>query len=145
MARALSAANKVRDIKKITRPEAPTVFLDTSAYLMWALDQPGSQELNAIFIQSKLVASSILFIESERAFIHLARTRAITHENALMLRASLVQHVRHFVVREPSLEICLSNRFPGMTTPKSADLIHLRTALWFMDNGGLQKFITRGK
>jgi len=129
----------------VSKRAKPIRFIDTSAYLSWALGQPTTLKLDKIIAQATLAASTILFAEAERAFLHLARSNLLTHEQALSLREGLIEHARHFIVREPSLELCLNNRFPAMTTPKSADLIHLRTALWFLDNGGLNAFITTDK
>jgi antitoxin (DNA-binding transcriptional repressor) of toxin-antitoxin stability system len=39
------------------------------------------------------------------------------------------------------VEITKHNK-PLIRTPKSADMVHLRTAQWFLANGGLEAFIT---
>ncbi len=124
---------------------AKRVFVDTSAYLVWALNQAGAAEIEEQLTESNLFASSILFIEAERALLQLTRTKIVSPTQGIKLRESLVSHANHFTVREPSLELCLSNRFPAVTTPKSANLIHLRTALWFHENEALDLFLTTDK
>lgn len=121
------------------------VFVDTSAYLVWTLNQAGAAEIEKQLTGASLFASSILFIEAERALLQLTRTKILNPTQGIMLRESLVAHASYFTVREPSLELSLSNRFPAVTTPKSADLIHLRTALWFHENEALDLFLTTNK
>ncbi len=36
-----------------------------------------------------------------------------------------------FALRDLTLDLCLSNLMPAVATPRSLDLAHLRTALWF--------------
>jgi hypothetical protein len=36
-----------------------------------------------------------------------------------------------FVLRDLTLDLCQSGLLPAVTTPRSLDLAHLRSALWF--------------
>jgi hypothetical protein len=50
--------------------------------------------------------------------------------------------VELFVLRDLTLDLCASNLVPAVATPRSLDLAHLRTALWFHAADGLDRFVT---
>jgi hypothetical protein len=47
-----------------------------------------------------------------------------------------------FVLRDLTLDICASNTLPAIATPRSLDLAHLRTALWFHASERIDRFVT---
>jgi hypothetical protein len=47
-----------------------------------------------------------------------------------------------FVLRDLTLDLCLSNILPAVITPRSLDLAHLRTALWFHGAEPIDRFLT---
>jgi hypothetical protein len=47
-----------------------------------------------------------------------------------------------FVLRDLTLDLCDSNLLPAIATPRSLDLAHLRTALWFHADAPLTRFVT---
>ena len=47
-----------------------------------------------------------------------------------------------FVLRDFTLDLCGSNPLPAVATPRSLDLAHLRTALWFHAADHIERFIT---
>jgi hypothetical protein len=47
-----------------------------------------------------------------------------------------------FVLRDFTLDLCESNLVPAITTPRSLDLAHLRTALWFHADARIARFVT---
>jgi hypothetical protein len=47
-----------------------------------------------------------------------------------------------FVLRDLTLDLCGSNILPAIATPRSLDLAHLRTALWFHADEHVDRFIT---
>jgi hypothetical protein len=47
-----------------------------------------------------------------------------------------------FVLRDLTLELCRSNVVPAVATPRSLDLAHLRTALWFHAAEPIDRFVT---
>jgi len=47
-----------------------------------------------------------------------------------------------FRLRDLTLDICSSNVMPAVSTPRSLDLVHLRTALWFHTAEPLDRFVT---
>jgi hypothetical protein len=50
--------------------------------------------------------------------------------------------IEHFELRDLTLDICLSGLLPIITTPRSLDLAHLRTAVWFHREHDLDAFLT---
>ena len=47
-----------------------------------------------------------------------------------------------FVLRDLTLDLCTSNPLPAVATPRSLDLVHLRTALWFHASEPIDRFVT---
>jgi hypothetical protein len=47
-----------------------------------------------------------------------------------------------FALRDLTLDLCASNLMPAVSTPRSLDLAHLRTALWFNASERLDRFMT---
>ena len=47
-----------------------------------------------------------------------------------------------FVFRDLTLDLCASSPLPPVATPRSLDLAHLRTALWFHAAEPLDRFVT---
>jgi hypothetical protein len=47
-----------------------------------------------------------------------------------------------FELRDLTLDLCASNLLPAVATPRSLDLAHLRTALWFHAAQPLDRFLT---
>ncbi len=47
-----------------------------------------------------------------------------------------------FILRDLTLELCASNPLPALATPRSLDLAHLRTALWFHGGERIERFVT---
>jgi acyl-CoA thioesterase len=47
-----------------------------------------------------------------------------------------------FVLRDLTLDLCASNTLPAVATPRSLDLAHLRTALWFHAPERIDRFVT---
>jgi hypothetical protein len=47
-----------------------------------------------------------------------------------------------FVLRDLTLDLCASTLLPPVVTPRSLDLAHLRTALWFHAEERIDRFVT---
>lgn len=50
-----------------------------------------------------------------------------------------------FVLRDLTLDLCASNVLPPVATPRSLDLAHLRTALWFQAAEPIHRFPHEGR
>jgi hypothetical protein len=54
----------------------------------------------------------------------------------------LDQDVVRFSLRDVTLELCQSIMMPAVATPRTLDLAHLRTALWFHAAQKIDRFVT---
>jgi hypothetical protein len=54
----------------------------------------------------------------------------------------LDQDLSIFVLRDLTLDLCQSNVMPAIATPRSLDLVHLRTALSFHASEKIDRFVT---
>jgi len=52
------------------------------------------------------------------------------------------EDVALFVLRDLTLDLCQPTLVPAVATPRSLDLAHLRTALWFHSLERLDRFVT---
>ena len=92
-----------------------------------------------------MCSSSLLLIEAERNLIRLVREKVINEFIYDAAHAQLNTDRESFEFRDLTIDLCLTREFPPVKTPKSNDLIHLRSAKWFMENGGIKKFVSLDK
>jgi hypothetical protein len=118
------------------------LYLDTSAYLAILLGEEGSDRLSQATGGADLLSSVLLVLEARRALIRLAREgrlKPATYE-ACMNRTE--EDIALFELRDLTLDLCTSNVLPPIATPRSLDLAHLRTALWFHAQSPIERFVT---
>ena len=48
----------------------------------------------------------------------------------------------HFALRDLTVDLCGGRIMPIVSTPRSLDLAHLRTALWFHQRHALTRFVS---
>ncbi len=118
------------------------VYLDTSAYMALLLGETQASAVNRRAKKRTLCTSVLLFVEAERTLVHLVRGGRLSANRFESAFVRLGDDVDLFLLRDITMDLCLSKRFPLARTPKSADLIHLRTAEWFLQNGGLDDFVS---
>ena len=118
------------------------MYLDTSAYLCILLAEQGWEELSKETDGAELLSSVILILEVRRNLIRLAREGALKPEQYKTCIERVEQDSTLFVLRDVTLDLCQSNLLPAVTTPRSLDLAHLRSALWFHAGEGLDRFVT---
>ena len=118
------------------------LYVDTSAYLGILLGEEGSERLSAETAGAELLSSVLLVLETRRTLIRLAREGGLTaaQYKACMDRAEEDQQL--FVLRDLTLDLCESNIVPAIATPRSLDLAHLRSALWFHADAPIVRFVT---
>ena len=117
-------------------------YIDTSVYLGILLGEKAAKGLVSVLTRKILCSSTLLLIEAERNLVHLSRQNilpAVDYQRAL---EQLKKDIEKFLLRDLSLDLCLTGFFPPVQTPRSNDLVHLRTARWFLENGGLEAFVT---
>ena len=119
----------------IRRPSASArrarLYLDTSAYLCVLLAEDGSERLSKETETAELLSSVLLVLEARRSLIRLAREGSLSADQYKTSLDRLDRDTEHFVLRDLTLDLCQSNTLPAVSTPRSLDLAHLRTALWF--------------
>ncbi len=118
------------------------VYVDTSAYLCILLGQEGSERLAKETMGSQLLSSVLLVLETRRNLVRLAREGYLRPEQYKQSMERLEQDIEFFQLRDLTLDLCQSNILPAVTTPRSLDLAHLRTALWFHAAERVDRFIT---
>lgn len=123
-------------------PASPRLYLDTSAYLCLLLGEAGVERLSRDTDGAELLSSVLLVLESRRNLVRLARSGALDVDDYEACAARVTADAPRFVLRDLTLDLCASNVLPPVATPRSLDLAHLRTALWFHDEAPIQRFVT---
>lgn len=118
------------------------VYLDTSAYLCILLGEDGSERLSHTTAGAELLSSVLLVLEARRNLIRLAREGTLKSAAYEVCVDRLDEDVKFFVFRDLTLDLCQSMVVPAVATPRSLDLAHLRTALWFHGVEPINRFLT---
>jgi hypothetical protein len=91
---------------------------------------------------ARLLSSVLLVVEARRNLVRLAREGRLKADQY----KSCIHRVEHdmpfFALRDVTLDLCESNVIPAVATPRSLDLVHLRTALWFDSSEEIDRFLT---
>jgi hypothetical protein len=129
-------------------PVAPTtrarrrLYLDTSAYLCILLAEDGSAQLSNETAGAELLSSVLLALEARRNLVRLAREGALDASQYEICMERVTGDIDQFVLRDLTLDLCTSSVLPAVSTPRSLDLAHLRTALWFHALAPIDRFVT---
>ena len=118
------------------------LYLDTSAYLCILLAEEGWERLSRETDGAELLSSVLLILEARRNLIRLAREGALEPELFETCIERVEQDTSLFVLRDLTLDLCQSNLLPAVATPRSLDLAHLRSALWFHAGERIDRFVT---
>lgn len=118
------------------------MYLDTSAYLCILLAERGWERLSEETSGAELLSSVLLVLEARRNLIRLAREGTLKPEQYKSCMDRVDADTDIFVLRDVTLDLCTSNILPAIATPRSLDLAHLRTALWFHAAGPIDRFVT---
>lgn len=84
----------------------------------------------------------LLLLEAKRNLVRLAREGTLTAEQYKTCTERVEADKSLFVLRDLTLDLCDSNVLPPVSTPRSLDLAHLRTALWFHVAEPIERFVT---
>lgn len=117
-------------------------YLDTSAYLCMLLGEDGAERLAAETAGAELMSSVLLLLEARRNIVRLAREGHLSPAEYKACVDRIDQDQRLMVLRDLTLDLCVSTVLPAVVTPRSLDLAHLRTALWFHGGEPLSAFVT---
>ncbi|MBI5850502.1 MAG: type II toxin-antitoxin system VapC family toxin [Planctomycetes bacterium] len=120
----------------------PRVYVDSSAYVAALVGEPQGPTVAARLAGATVVSSVLLVIETERTLMRLARERRITATALRERRDQLERELQRIELRDVDLGLCADTTWPALATPRTLDLIHLRTALWFHRRSPLAAFLT---
>jgi hypothetical protein len=118
------------------------LYVDTSAYLCMLLAEGGAERLSAETAGAELLSSVLPVLESRRNLVRLARDGALTPAQYKTCLDRVEEDQQLFVLRDVTLELGESSLLPASATPRSLDLAHLRTALWFHADSRRARFVT---
>ncbi len=118
------------------------LYVDTSAYLCVLLAEDGAKRLSEETAGAELLSSVLLVLEARRNVIRLARDGTLTAAQYKACMDRVEEDTELFVLRDLTLDLCASNLVPAVATPRSLDLAHLRTALWFHAAERIDRFVT---
>jgi hypothetical protein len=121
----------------------PRVYVDTSAYLCLLLGEDGATAVASALKTATLHSSVLLVLESRRNLVRLARGGKLSAGRLNDLLDRIQRDVQGFALRDLTIDLCSDPALPAVVTPRSLDLAHLRTALWFHRLEPLQRFVTR--
>ena len=121
---------------------AKRYYVDTSAYLCVLLGEKGAEALSRELEGGELLVSSLLLLEAHRNLVRLSRQGMLSAVRLQDASDRLDADVRMFVVRDLTLDICQQRDMPIISTPRSLDLAHLRTALWFHRRQPIHRFVS---
>jgi hypothetical protein len=117
-------------------------YVDTSAYLCILLGEAGSKPLQRELEGAELVSSSLLILEAGRNLVRLSRERFLSPLEFQKCMSAVEEGMGQFLLRDLTLDLCRSLKMPAVSTPRSLDLAHLRTAIWFQAQMGLTRFVS---
>ena len=118
------------------------LYLDTSAYLCLLLAQEGWQQLAKETAGARLLSSVLLVMETRRNLVRLVREGQLNAEQYDAVIGRLDRDMSLFLLRDLTLDLGQSNAMPVVATPRTLDLAHLRTALWFHAASPIDRFVT---
>ena len=121
---------------------AKRYYVDTSAYLCILLGEDGHDALRRELAGAELVSSVLLVLEAGRNLVRLSREGLLTAADFHKCAATLEDDIQQFLLRDLTLDLCAERTMPAVSTPRSLDLAHLRTAVWFHQQKPLERFVS---
>jgi len=118
------------------------IYLDSSAYLRILLGEPGGAVFADEIRGQEILTSTVLLLEARRTLVRAARTGVLDLDQLPLALARVTHDERSFRTRDLQPDLCGEQPFPLARTPRSLDLVHLRTALWFHAQAPLDRFVT---
>lgn len=106
------------------------------------LAEESAERLSAETAGADLLSSVLVVLETRRNLVRLAREGTLTPAQYKACLDRVGEDQELFVLRDLTLDLCESNLLPPVATPRSLDLAHLRTALWFHADERLTRFVT---
>lgn len=120
-------------------------YLDASAYLALLLGERGSAEIELEIAKGEVCSSVLLVIETVRNLIRLSREGMLSADQGQACLARVDQDLEVIALRDLTLDLSRGLEVPVVSTPRTLDLVHLRTARWFHAQAPLTRFVTLDK
>jgi len=121
---------------------AKRYYVDTSAYLCILLGEDGHDGLRRELAGVELVSSVLLVLETVRNLVRLSREGLLTAAEFHKCVSTLEDDIQQFLLRDLTLDFCAERTMPAVSTPRSLDLAHLRTAVRFHEQKPLARFVS---
>jgi hypothetical protein len=121
---------------------AKRLYVDTSAYLCVLLGEAGHISLQREMNGAQLLSSVALVLEADRNLVRLSREGLLSPAEFQLCATAMERHIEQFLLRDLTLDLCGCRIMPVVSTPRSLDLAHLHTALWFHETEHLTRFVT---
>jgi PIN domain nuclease of toxin-antitoxin system len=118
------------------------IYIDTSAYLCVLFNEKESNNILKIIHNNNLCSSVFLILEAQRNLVKLTREKILSEEFYNKSISQLEIDIEKFILCDLTLDISMNYKFPTISSPKSSDLVHLRTALWFHEQNSLKYFLS---
>ena len=118
------------------------LYVDTSAYLCVLLGERAHKPLVREMAGAELCSSVLLVLEATRNLVRLSREGVLSPAELRRCLDRLDEDREQFALRDLTLDLCSGTSMPVVTTPRSLDLAHLRTAQWFHDRRTLTRFVS---
>lgn len=117
-------------------------YIDTSAYLCILLGEEGHEALRRELSGVELVSSVLLVLEARRNLVRLSRENYLSSAEFHECMSTLENDLENFLLRDFTLDLCEIRAIPAVSTPRSLDLAHLSTAIWFHQQERLIRFVS---
>lgn len=118
------------------------VYLDTSAYLASLLNERRAGLVRRTVDKAAVFASVLLVAETRRTLVRLSREARLSLPSYVTLTRQVEADCATFALAPVGVDLCSSQVMPTVATPRTLDLIHLRTALWFHEQHELTAFLS---
>jgi len=118
------------------------IYIDTSAYLEILLDDTRADRLKSTVRGVRLLSSTLLILEARRSLVRLAREHTIDAGRYEQCVSQVQADIERLDLRDLSVDLCGTEPLPAVATPRSLDLVHLRTAIWFHQQAPIDRFVT---
>jgi predicted nucleic acid-binding protein len=119
------------------------LYVDTSAYLCVLLGEEGAPEVALRLADGRLYSSVLLVLEARRNLVRLARGGQLAAGKLNDLFERVRRDMEVFTLKDLTVDLCRDPSLPAVSTPRSLDLAHLTTALWFHRREPLDGYVTR--
>ena len=118
------------------------VYLDTSAYLASLLNERRAGAVREATANAAIYSTVLLVAETRRTLVRLARERRLSLVTFGILTRQVDVHVTTFALAPVTAELGAHPVMPQTATPRTLDLLHLRTALHFHEQRALTAFLS---